>query len=160
MTNYDNRNVRSLLKQLGVGDFNATMMVQDSFSAPATSDPKSPQIILMVKRIQEHLGVPVTGYLDDDTADALAQVVGPGWMSLPWIDNVSTLLARTSSATGAPPYSVQAVKRLRPTPPDPHLLNSLEGFLDFLPDVPGGIITYAVAGYFVYRHFSKKRRAA
>lgn len=157
---YDQNNVRALLLALGVGQYNATMMIEDSFTQPATSDPKSPQIILLVKRIQARLGVPISGYLDQATAAALANTVGPGWMSMSWIDNIKLLLDRTDPSK-QPSYNAHAKKMLRPTPPDPHLLNSLEGVFDFLPDIPGGFLTYAaVGGYFLWRHLKKNRRAA
>lgn len=151
---YDQHNVREYLMRLGVGSFNATMLVQDVFVAPATSDPKQPPVILMVRKIQQRLGVPTTGYLDVDTANALQAVAGPGWMSLPWIDLIKIVLARTDGKP--PPYFAKAIRKTRPTPPDPHLEHSLEGPLDFLPDVPGGIVTYAVAGFLLYRYLKKR----
>ncbi len=33
------------------------------------------------------------------------------------------------------------------------------GPLDFLPDVPGGIVTYAIGAYFLYRHLKNRKRA-
>ena len=153
---YDQNNVRSLLEKLGVGHFNATMMIEDSFIAPATSDPNSPQIILMVRALQKKLGVPISGVLDDATADALAARVGPGWMSLSWGDNIATVLAQQAKI---PPYSVTAQRMLRPTPPDPNLMSSLEGVFDFLPDLPGGVIAYGVIGYLAYRYLQKRRKA-
>lgn len=157
--NYDKHNVRSLLLALGVGQYNATMMIEDMFIAPATSDPKSPQIILLVKAIQKRLGVPQTGYLNQPTATALRQVVGEGWMGLSWSDNVALLLGRTDSQGAPPPMPPLAsfsALMTRPTPADPNLQTALEGVFDFLPDVPGGIVTYGILGYLAYRHFYKR----
>jgi hypothetical protein len=148
------KNARELLTQIGIGHFNATMIMPYMFIAPATTDPKSAQTILMVQAIQRALfglgahDVPQSGRLDAPTARALAQVVGPNWERTTWAGNISAVLAaRESGLSIAPPE------------PEPGMPVAVGGPLDFLPDVPGGLITYAVGAYFLYRHFTRKARA-
>jgi hypothetical protein len=148
---------RDLLLAVGIGDFNATMIVPFVLVAPATTDPKSPSIMLMVGAIQRELmmlGAPIrqTGYLDHPTADVLEFVMGPGWMNRSWADVLkATIQARRqrrnltgSRSTMAPPVETG--------PAQP----ALSGPLDFLPDVPGGLLTYAVGGYLLYRALRTK----
>lgn len=153
--NTDTNNVRGLLNQLGVGHHNATMMIQDMFIAPATSDPKSPQIILIVCRIQKVLRdmgatVPVSGQIDQQTSFYLETLLGHGYLNLPWMQVVSGVLdAKDGGVSLATPQPVpsqsgQAMSGVFDTP-------------SFLPTVPGGLVTYGVVGYFLYRHFMKKR---
>jgi hypothetical protein len=149
--------MRELLTRIGIGQFNATMIVQYMFMAPATTDPKSSAIILLVTQIQKALqmlgcDVAVSGYLDPTTANYMSQVVGSGWESRSWGDNVSAIVnalvhQQTVSGEPDPVYA--------PTPAKPVL-----GIWDppILPAVPGGIITYAVAGYLAYKAFKKRKR--
>lgn len=146
---------RSLLEAIGVGQFNATQIIPYMMIAPATTDPKAPQIVLLVRAIQKAiyaLGanyVPDSGRLDAPTARALLEVTGPNWERMAWADNVQAIVdakkanRRLSSMTdGAAPGRPVAVG----------------GPLDFLPDVPGGLFTYAIAGFFIYRHLAKRAR--
>jgi len=150
------RSVRNLLTELGVGHFNATMMIQDMFISPMTSDPKSPQIIRLVTHIQDALvsmGYPiaVTGYLDQPTADALSACIGGGWEQYSWGDLVANVLSNQKAGAV---YTNPPVNALPPTSV------AMAGLLDApfgLPDVPGGLITYALGGYLAYRYFTKKR---
>lgn len=148
-------NARELLTGIGIGNYNATMMIPYTFIAPATTDPKSAQMILMVQAIQKALfdlgahDVPLSGRLDVPTANALASVVGPDWERTTWGGNIAKILAFRRAGgrlKGAVSDAVSAPV-------------AIGGPLDFLPDVPGGLLTYAVVGYFVYRHFTRKARA-
>lgn len=148
-------NLRELLLGLGIGQFNATMMIQYLMIAPATTDPKSPQIVLLVQHIQKALyalgysSVPNSGRLDMPTAAALESVVGPNWERQPWSVTVSAVVTamRTPRSAVAPTISDG----------DDGVPVSVGGPLDFLPDVPGGLVTYAIGGFLLY-HFLKKRR--
>lgn len=140
---------RELLLALGVGQFNATQVIPYLFIAPATTDPKAGQIIILVQNLQQELnrqgaGLQITGYLDEPTAGVLEQLVGPGWEQMSWFMNIDAVLkARGSGALQVAP----AMDRGMPM--------AVGGPLDFLPDVPGGLVTYAVAGYLLWRHFRK-----
>ena len=142
---------RTLLTSLGVGHFNATMIIQYMFVAPATTDPKSPPIILLVEKIQRALAqmgapVAVTGQLDLNTAQYLSAVVGERWMTMPWAATVSAINSARDNGLDLAPV-VASSGPLEPIP--------LSGPLDFLPDVPGGIVTYGVAAYLLDRYLRK-----
>jgi hypothetical protein len=149
-----NKNARDLLTQIGIGHFNATMIMPYMFIAPATTDPKSSQTILMVQAVQRALfmlgatDVPMSGRLDAPTARALAAVVGPNWERTTWSGNISAVLSAQENG----------VSLAEPEPP-PGVPVAVGGPLDFLPDVPGGLVTYAVGAYFLYRHLTRKARA-
>lgn len=149
--NGPSKNLRDLLTAIGLGNFNATMVIPYMMISPATTDPKAAQIILMVQHIQRALfdlgatGVALSGRLDAPTAAALQDVVGPNWERMPWSASVSAIVAAKESGRRilAPPIS------------DTSAPVGVGGPLDFLPDVPGGLLTYAVAGYLLYRHLRK-----
>lgn len=142
---------RYLLTRLGIGNFNATLVITQMSIAPATTDPKSPGIILLVKAIQRRLNalgakLTVTGYLNTDTATWLRKVVGQGWEQLPWGQNVSALLA-------ASPFRI-TVGRRAPTgrmaqaAPD-NVDTTLSGISDSITAHPfawalGGVAAYLV----------------
>ncbi len=150
------RDGRTLLLALGLGEFNTTMVIQWLWVAPATTDPKSQPIILMVAGIQKQLGLPMSGYIDQPTASALRRLIGPGWMHLPWATVVEAVLA---GGRAPAPVSTGRTKFVK----DPHMARSMEGLGEMpfgLPDVPGGILTYGVAAYLLYRHLKKKPRGA
>lgn len=146
-------NARALLRSIGIGQFNATMVIQYLFIAPATTDPKSAPIILLVQHLQKILvqlgaNIQLTGYLDAPTANAIERIAGPGWEQRPWADTIQAILrARELGVTW----------REDPPPPPNYGPSGMQlGFVS-LPDVPGGILTYgalAVVGY----HLWKKRK--
>lgn len=151
--------VRDQLVELGIGQFAATMVIPYMFIAPSTTDPKASQVILLVQAIQRLLfrlgatDVMLSGRLDDPTARALAAIVGPEWMATTWSGNVARVLAfRDGGGRLKGPES--SVRMRVPVP-----ASGVGGALDFLPDVPGGIVTYAVGGFLLYRAL-KKRRAS
>ncbi len=151
------RNVRDLLTELGIGQFNATMIIQYMMIGPFTTDPKSPMIMLLVQHIQRALigmGAPVreSGALDRQTADALTELLGRDWINGDWSDVVIGVLAAKRSG-----YRFQRTAKAAPVSlrmPAP----SLAGAFDFLPDVPGGILTYAAGAALLWHVMKKKRK--
>jgi hypothetical protein len=155
------KNARELLLALGVGHFNATQVIPYLLIAPATTDPKAPQIALLVRHLQQVLfnmgatDVANTGALDLPTARALRLIAGPNWERMTWGSNLQAVLAaagRGQRLTPAPSSVPDAISpsTLTPTPV------AVSGPLDFLPDVPGGLLTYGVAAYLIYRHFRRR----
>lgn len=149
------RTARQMLKELGIGQFNITMVIPYLWIAPAATDPKASQIILMVEKIQRvlnQLGADVaqTGYLDLPTAAALSKVAGDRWMTMPWAQTIGAVLSAR-----------QAGLSIAEQPPEIYVPNvGMSGIpgVPGLPDVPGGIVTYGIAAYFLYRHFKKRSR--
>lgn len=144
---------RSLLEAIGVGHFNSTMMIQDMMIAPAVTDPKSPQIILIVRHVQKALhalgasDVPNSGRLDAPTAAALERLVGPDWLRMSWGANIQAIVNAQTMGTR---LDVPVREDM-----DVGMPIAVSGPLDFLPDLPGGLFTYAVVGYFAYRFITK-----
>lgn len=151
------KNTRELLTAIGIGHFNATMIVPYMFISPVTTDPKSSQTILIVQHLQKILfelgatDVPQSGRLDEPTALALAQVSGPDWARMSWAANISSVVSAKESGVTISPSTMMAA-------PDDGVPVAVSGALDFLPDVPGGLLTYALGGYLLYRHFKGARR--
>jgi hypothetical protein len=143
---------RDLLNAIGMGQHNATQAIPYLMIAPATTDPKTPMVINMIRHVQQQLyqmgatDVVNTGYLDAPTAAALLQTVGPNWERMTWGANIQAVLGARDRGMS---LSSPPVAESMPV--------AVSGPLDFLPDVPGGIITYGVVGYLLYRHFSKRR---
>lgn len=152
------KTLRELLTGIGVGHFNATMVIPYMMISPATTDPKASQVSLLVQHLQRALynlgatDVPDSGTLDAPTAAALNQVVGPNWERMPWSASVSAVVAAQEGRGYIQPMTVAIAPVAAPGEPV-----ATGGPLDFLPDVPGGLVTYAVAGYLLYRHFSRAR---
>jgi hypothetical protein len=148
-------NARELLAGIGMGQFNATMAIPYMMISPSTTDPKAAQVVLMVQHIQRALfqlgyhDVPDSGELDLATANALLSVVGPDWNIQPWSTAIAAIAAARKGGRRAQPVAM-ATNDGVPT--------SVGGPLDFLPDVPGGLFTYAAGIYLLYRHFHKKGR--
>lgn len=154
------KNARELLTAIGIGHFNATMIMPYMMIAPATTDPKSAQTILMVQAVQRALyamgatDVPLSGMLDVPTARALASVVGPNWQRTTWGGNIAAIIAYRDGG-GRIRASSPAAAAL----PELGQPMAVSGTLDFLPDVPGGLFTYAVGAFLLYRHIKRKARA-
>lgn len=149
---------RDLLNAIGMGQHNATQAIPYLMIAPATTDPKTPLVINMVRHLQQLLyqmgatDVANTGYLDPPTARALRLTAGPNWERMTWGQNIGAVL-------GARDRGMQLTAASMRTVPIDSTPVAVSGPLDFLPDVPGGIITYGVAAFLLYRHFSKRRSA-
>lgn len=147
---------RSLLLKLGVGDFNATMMIPYLFTSPMTTDPKSPMIILMVKHLQKALNqmganLIVTGYLDRPTAAALDGLFnGPAWSSWAWSDVIQGVIQ--SKARGTQLSEVEPITT--------HEIAATGDMPFGLPDVPGGLVTYAAGAVAIWYLLKKRKKAA
>lgn len=146
------KNLRDLLSAIGMGHFNATMTIPYLMISPATTDPKAAQVILVVQHLQNALNdlganLQIGGQLDAPTAAALQAVVGPGWAGMPWSASISAVV------------NARDIGWRFPAPDDDSIPMAVGGPLDFLPDVPGGMFTYAVAAYLIYRHFTKRKDA-
>jgi hypothetical protein len=150
------KTARDLLLDLGVGQYNATQSIPYMLIAPATTDPKAAQIIIMVRHLQELLfrmgatDVQNTGYLDAPTARALRQISGENWERMNWGANIAATLNAHKRGQRLTALAAMSAPMGGPV--------AIGGPLDFLPDVPGGLLTYGVVGYFLYRHFKGARR--
>lgn len=139
-------NARQLLLGLGMGNYNATICIQYMFVAPATTDPAMPSIILMTKHLQLGLrsaganSVAVTGQIDAPTATALSEMVGPEWNHVTWY----ALFTATIEA-----------KRDRTL--EEHGGGLDLGIIPDLPDVPGGMFTWAAAAVAAWYFLIRKR---
>lgn len=147
--------LRNLVMKLGIGRYQAQTVIPNLFQAPAVTDPKSPHSILVVQHLQDALnemgaGLARTGYLDADTSDALDRVVGPQWERQPWSSVIAHVLA-AKNAPGA--YAAADRSRAAPLPQNV----TFAGLPFDLPDVPGGIVTYAVGAYLLWRHLKKRK---
>ncbi len=145
---------RALLRAIGIGDFNATMVITYMFIAPATTDPKASPVILLVKHLQTMMRamgskLRVTGYLDNATAAAIEQIAGPGWEQRPWSDTVQAVLnARENGTTW----------RDDPPPPPNYGPSGMQLGSISLPDVPGGFLTYGVLAVVGWHLWTKRKR--
>jgi len=152
------RTVRNLLLALGIGEYQAQMITPNMFQAPATTDPKSPHIMMVVQAIQQKLiaagyQISPTSYLDSPTAAALDDAVGSGWESSPWSNVITQVLATTNTPGD---YSAADNDRL-PAKQENVAFSDIASDLG-LPAVPGGIITYGIGAYLLYRWLSKGKR--
>lgn len=156
--------MRDLLARIGIGQFNATGVIQYMFMAPATTDPKAAAIILLVTHLQQalvQLGYPltVTGYLDQTTAKAFASCVGPGWESRSWGDNTSAIvnaLVEQKMVSG----ELAKTSALGDVDRGQYVKAAPLSFWDppILPSVPGGIVTYAIGAAVAYHFWNKRKR--
>jgi len=148
------RTARDLLEGIGIGHVNATMIIPYLPISPATTDPKSGQIIAMVRQLQKELfnmgatDVANTGYLDEATGRALEQLSGPDWMRMSWGDNLTAIVNAKVVGTRITPQGAIPDAMGQPV--------AVGGPLDFLPDVPGGLVTYGIAAFFLYRYLRRR----
>lgn len=151
--NYQPGNARQLLTDLGVGNFNATLMIETLMMAPATTEAGSSPVMLLVQHIQQvlqQMGAPVAaqGIIDAPTDLALKQIAGDKWLYRTWFDVVRLVVAAKKKG--------MRVVGIANAPPAPPRTNAL-GFID-LPDVPGGMVTYGVGVYLIYRLLKNRRK--
>ncbi len=151
LDNNQHNSARSILLALGMGDYNATMVISYLFMAPAQTDPQMAQIILLTKHLQSALvamGVqlPVTGSIDAQWAPYFAKVCGEGWPDLPWAEIGRMVLAAKARGQRLKPQGITITVEK----------GGLDGIVDSLPKVPGGLLTYAVGGYLLWRHMKRK----
>jgi hypothetical protein len=149
--------MRAMLLALGIGDYNATMLIQSMFISPRATDPAMPQLIVLTKRIQKTLigmgaQINVTGYLDEPTAQAIDQIASPEWLDDTWGNLVEDVLAAQRAGMTFPQVAID-------TAPTPAPTGGLGDVTDLM---PGGILGYAAVGGFLYWYFihRKKRKAA
>ena len=151
--NAQTENARAILNALGVGNFNATMIIPYLFMAPAQTDPDMAQVQLLVSFIQRRLNtlgarIPVSGFLDVATITQLQRYTGPGWAKLSWYEIAKLLLAASQPFATAPP----------PSRGRAHALGFLPD-LPLLPSIPGGTLSWLVlagVGYHLYKKRSKR----
>lgn len=133
MIKQGNHDARSILLELGVGDYNATIMVQYMFLSPSTTDPAMPSIVLMTRHLQAGLRaagarVPLDGHIDARTARALITLVGPDWNHVSWYALFEATIAAKKARSLA--------KRSASIP---------LGFVPDLPNVPAAVSWAAIA---------------
>lgn len=140
---------RQLLRAMGMGESTASIVIPYMAISPATTDPKATQVMTLVSAIQRAVyvlgarDVPRSGRLDPSTVAVFRRVAGPDWERMPWAETVRAVVqAKVDGASLAPAE-----------PMDDGMPVATSGTLDFLPDVPGGALTYAAVGYLVYRYF-------
>ena len=150
---YQPKTSRDLLLDLGVTSYNATMLIETLMMAPATTEAAAAPTMLLVGHIQEvlnELGADLVpnGYIDAPTAMALATISGKGFLHRSWFDVVKdVVVAKRCGCVKIHPPRARA-----PNPQTP------QGALDFLPDVPGGLLTYAAGGLVLWHFLSKKSK--
>jgi hypothetical protein len=155
MMTYQPKIARDMLTSLGVGRFNATMLIETLFMAPATTEASSPPVMLLVGHIQDvinDLGASPrlvrTGLIDPPTAYYLVQIAGSDFLHMSWYEVVREVV----KAKAAKRQLMAQNKTQLPLPPKDTGLG-----LFGLPDVPGGVVTYGVGAYLIYRALKKRR---
>lgn len=150
--------VREILLNLGVGDFNATMAIPYMLIAPRALDPSMVQMLVVIKKLQEQLasmnapGIQASGVLDDATSNALKVVAGPEWLAMPFYEIVkSTNKAEASGFVFAAPQTSTSSPE-----PTSGIVDAIPDALG-LPSVPGGIVTYGIGAWLLYRALKGKR---
>jgi len=145
-------NTRQILLDLGIGDFNATMIQPYMFMGPAQTDPAMAQVRLLTKAIQRQMiamgatWIQPHGVIDDPTAHCLHALVGPHWNETTWGELAQAILIAKGNG--------KKFKR-REGASSQVSLGGLS--LPAAPEVPGGIITYGIVGFLLVRHFMKGR---
>lgn len=153
-------NLRSLLLAIGMPDFNATQCIRVMLQPPHATDPDMPPVVLITRQIQLCLnkmgaGVPVSGMLDQDTDDFLYPLCGDGYLTRPWymvVEAVISAMNRGSRLSRAQPNN----GALEQQSVGEYVGVGGDGPFG-LPAVPGGIVTYGVGAYLLYRWLSKPR---
>lgn len=152
----NNHNVRQMLLDIGIGDFVATQCVQTMMMGPHQTDPDMPPVILITRHVQLCLNsmgadIPVSGMIDEDTDRCLQQICGDGYLTRPWWMLVNDVL---EAMNGQRKFNTTS------SPAAPMRIKNQKSLGDYLPDVPGGTLTYAAAalavGWFLLK--GKKRR--
>ena len=149
------KTLRDLLVAFGIGQFNATMVIPIMLTQPATTDPKQPAVILLVREIQKHLyamgyEVDNTGYLDEVTAHGISRITGgPHWVNRTWQEVVTKILIARQSGYQFAPAEADAPVDLGP--------QRSVGAFD-LPAVPGGALTYVAGAGLLYYLWKKRKR--
>lgn len=145
------QNVRSLLTQIGVGDFNATMIIPYMFIPPATTDSSSAQIIMLIAHLQQAMGLPITGKIDRATANAFTKLLGKEWARVAWYEIAQHVVADLTGWTAQTPSRGRG--NANPLSRDAGLGDMPQ--MPMLPSVPGGAITYLALGGLAYYLWKK-----
>lgn len=150
-------NVRGLLLELGIGDFNATAIIRFGFWSPHQTDPDMPAIIILTRRIQENLRrmgatIAISGALDQPTDFYLRRLCGEGYLNRPWYQVMEAIVSAKNRDTRLPPVNIATENIIDPT----IQTQAVAGF-GFLPDVPGGVITYGLGAAALW-YLLKKRK--
>lgn len=145
---------RALLNELGVGNFNATMIIPLMFMAPAQSDPDMTQVKLITRALQRQMQamgatwIVASGYIDEPTGHCLEALLGSQWNGTVWFDIGKSLLRQKSRGKRFErTYSADGTVEL-----------SGLGLLPELPSIPGGYVTVGLGAFLLYRHLTKKGR--
>lgn len=86
----ETNNARELALQMGIGQFQADMVIPMMWMTPSTTDPDMPAVRVMVEAIQQQMtamGAPrftAPGELDAPTVTWLRQITGPTWVNMTW----------------------------------------------------------------------------
>ena len=119
--------LRQQLLLLGMSETAITMSMPQMWFAPATTDPYSPAVVMIVEAIQYHLGLQQTGYIDAPTKRALSLCCGASWANRPWSIVVGQVLANRKRAGAETMYEYQ-----RP------MAGPLDSFVDWAKGLLGG----------------------
>lgn len=154
------RSSRNLLKALGVGDFQATMVIPNLYQSPSVSDPKSAYASVIVSRMQDvmnQLGMNVgsSGVLDQPTANALQTMVGPGWDRMTWAENIAGVLSYAKA--GPAPMLADQARAADQVFPSPSPAPAMSGIPTFGLSNTAAAAVYAVGGYVLYKLFFGKK---
>lgn len=138
---------RQILLAMGMGQFNATMVIPYLFIAPATTDADMAQVMMLVELIQRRLNslgaeLEVSGRIDAATSAALSSACGPNWPKMSWYEICRILIARTDTTVAIPGGSRGRSQ-------------AMSGFLG-LPEIPNELVLLG-AGLVAW-HFYKKRK--
>lgn len=149
MTAINTASARSILLSLGVGDYNATTIIPMLFYGPAQTDPQLTQSVLLVKHMQrmmQSMGAKavVTGTIDSTWEPYFIAIAGPQWTSVPWFDIARSLLEFKDRG-----------QRFKLNYDGGRQID-LSGD-SLLPDLPGGMITYAALAAGAFLLLKKKR---
>lgn len=159
ITRYQPNDTRQLLTDMGVGHFNATMLIETLSMTPATTESASAPVMLLVGHLQDILNgmgakVQRSGYIDQRTSAAMTALAGKDWIHRSWQDVCKKVVAAQKSNYHLSENLARAL---------PQSGKAMGGILDApfgLPDVPGGLVTYLVGGAILWHALKKKKRAS
>lgn len=144
-------NVRHQLLELGIGDFNATLIIPTMFYGPAQSDPGLTPVKVLVRALQRMMRemgatwVVSSGELDAGSATCLKAIAGPMWAEMPWYELSQKLIdARKAGKRFEPMGAARGVV--------------LSGFQDGVVTSIGSVVGAAIGGIIVYHILSKKKK--
>lgn len=140
---------RQILIAMGMGQYNATMVIPYLFIPPATTDADMPQVIMLVELVQRRINslggsLTVTGRLDQPTVAALNTALGPSWPKMTWYELCRQLIAATDVFARAEPASRGRAQ-------------AMSGYI--LPDIPGDLIAVGLVflGWHLYKEHKKRK---